>query len=248
MRTPSGLVQKRICWVSGGIAIVSKEARNLSATACRAREPAGRAERVGIIGAPSLQLPIPDERSVRGRRPPQGRLGPRRSRRVAAGRGRVRQAAQDQGGERAAALRLARRRASSCALAQRLAAELDAGFLWEVSGDAEFGFDELAREYYGNAPGPAQAAAVALHPRRVADALLPQGQGPLSQGAAGIAQGGAGVGRAQEARGGRGRPLGRGPCRASAARRAPRAVVDAALQAGQELARVEGARRAPATR
>src|SRR6476659_4219253 len=26
--------------------------------------------------------------------------------------------------------------------AQRLAAELDAGFLWEVSGDAEFGFDE----------------------------------------------------------------------------------------------------------
>jgi exoribonuclease-2 len=48
------------------------------------------------------------------------------------------------------------------AQAQRLAAELDAGFLWEASGDEEFGFDELAREYYGGAPAPAQAAAVAL--------------------------------------------------------------------------------------
>jgi exoribonuclease-2 len=46
--------------------------------------------------------------------------------------------------------------------AQRLSGELDAGFLWEASGDGEFGFDELAREYYGNAPDPAQAAAVAL--------------------------------------------------------------------------------------
>ena len=46
--------------------------------------------------------------------------------------------------------------------AQRLAAELDAGFLWEASGDGEFGFDELAREYYGDAPDAAQAAAVAL--------------------------------------------------------------------------------------
>ena len=48
------------------------------------------------------------------------------------------------------------------AQAQRLVAELDAGFLWEASGDDEFGFDELAREYYGAPPAPAQAAAVAL--------------------------------------------------------------------------------------
>ena len=46
--------------------------------------------------------------------------------------------------------------------AQRLAAELDASFLWEASGDGEFGFDDLAREYYGGTPAPAQAAAVAL--------------------------------------------------------------------------------------
>ncbi len=46
--------------------------------------------------------------------------------------------------------------------AQRLAAELDPHFLWEVSGDDEFGFAELAREYYGHAPQPAEATAVAL--------------------------------------------------------------------------------------
>ena len=45
---------------------------------------------------------------------------------------------------------------------QRLAAELDPAFLWEVIGDGEFGFDELAREYYGAHPTPAQAAAVAM--------------------------------------------------------------------------------------
>jgi exoribonuclease-2 len=46
--------------------------------------------------------------------------------------------------------------------AQKLAAELDATFLWEASGDGEFGFDELAREYYGAYATPAQAAAIAM--------------------------------------------------------------------------------------
>jgi exoribonuclease-2 len=46
--------------------------------------------------------------------------------------------------------------------AQRLAAELDADFLWEVSGDGEFGFDTLAREYYGATPSAPQQAAVAM--------------------------------------------------------------------------------------
>jgi exoribonuclease-2 len=45
---------------------------------------------------------------------------------------------------------------------QKLAAELDPGFLWEVSGDDEFGFASLASEYYGATPSPAQAVAVAL--------------------------------------------------------------------------------------
>ncbi|HEY1329405.1 MAG TPA: ribonuclease catalytic domain-containing protein [Casimicrobiaceae bacterium] len=48
------------------------------------------------------------------------------------------------------------------AQATRLAADLDANFLWEASGEGEFGFDELAREYYGGTPSAPQAAAVAL--------------------------------------------------------------------------------------
>ncbi|HEY3178404.1 MAG TPA: RNB domain-containing ribonuclease [Casimicrobiaceae bacterium] len=46
--------------------------------------------------------------------------------------------------------------------AQKLAADLDANFLWEVVGDGEFAFDQLAHDYYGAAPSPAQSAAVAL--------------------------------------------------------------------------------------
>ena len=46
--------------------------------------------------------------------------------------------------------------------AHRLADELDPNFLWEACGDHEFGFDELAREYYGKTPAAAQAAAIAL--------------------------------------------------------------------------------------
>jgi exoribonuclease-2 len=46
--------------------------------------------------------------------------------------------------------------------AQKLAAELDPTFLWEVSGEEEFGFDALARDYYGASATPAQQAAVAL--------------------------------------------------------------------------------------
>ncbi len=45
---------------------------------------------------------------------------------------------------------------------QKLVADLDPTFLWEVVGEDEFGFDELAKEYYGAHPTPAQAAAVAL--------------------------------------------------------------------------------------
>jgi exoribonuclease-2 len=35
-------------------------------------------------------------------------------------------------------------------------------FLWEVSPDAEFGFEELAREYFGRTPQPVEAAAILL--------------------------------------------------------------------------------------
>ena len=46
--------------------------------------------------------------------------------------------------------------------AQAEAATLEPDFLWECCGEAEFGFEDLAREYYGTAPGPVQAAATAI--------------------------------------------------------------------------------------
>src|SRR5215831_8670325 len=46
--------------------------------------------------------------------------------------------------------------------AQRLAAELDPDFLWQVSDGREFAFTDLASEYYGRAPKPAEAVALAL--------------------------------------------------------------------------------------
>jgi exoribonuclease-2 len=46
--------------------------------------------------------------------------------------------------------------------AQRETRELDPNFLWEVSGDDDFGYADLARDYYGHSPGPVEAAAVAM--------------------------------------------------------------------------------------
>ena len=46
--------------------------------------------------------------------------------------------------------------------AHELAATLDVDFLWEVSADDEFGFAELAAEYFGHPPSAVEGAAVAL--------------------------------------------------------------------------------------
>lgn len=47
--------------------------------------------------------------------------------------------------------------------AQALADELDPDFLWEVvAGQDEFGFMDMAREYYGATPTPLEAASIAL--------------------------------------------------------------------------------------
>ncbi|MFN3544227.1 MAG: ribonuclease catalytic domain-containing protein [Thiobacillus sp.] len=46
--------------------------------------------------------------------------------------------------------------------AETLATELDADFLWEAAGSDEFGFEQLAQEYYGHAPRPAEAVALLL--------------------------------------------------------------------------------------
>jgi exoribonuclease-2 len=46
--------------------------------------------------------------------------------------------------------------------AQSQAVTLEADFLWECCGEAEFGFEELAKDYYGHAPNPVEAAATAI--------------------------------------------------------------------------------------
>ena len=46
--------------------------------------------------------------------------------------------------------------------AETAATELDPIFLWECCGAEEFAFADLGREYYGHAPSPVEAAAVAL--------------------------------------------------------------------------------------
>ena len=48
------------------------------------------------------------------------------------------------------------------ARAEAEAAGLEAEFLWEACPDAEFGFEDLAREYFGRTPQPFEAAALLL--------------------------------------------------------------------------------------
>ncbi|HEX7952799.1 MAG TPA: RNB domain-containing ribonuclease [Burkholderiales bacterium] len=46
--------------------------------------------------------------------------------------------------------------------AQKIADGIDPAFLWECSGEAEFGFDQLGKEYFGREPKPAESAALLL--------------------------------------------------------------------------------------
>ena len=46
--------------------------------------------------------------------------------------------------------------------AQEAAEQIDVGFLWECAPQQEFGFEELAREYFGHAPSAVEAAAILL--------------------------------------------------------------------------------------
>ncbi len=46
--------------------------------------------------------------------------------------------------------------------AAQLAAAIDIDFLWQVCGDAEFGFGDLAAEYHGRAPTAVEAASILL--------------------------------------------------------------------------------------
>lgn len=46
--------------------------------------------------------------------------------------------------------------------AQQEAEKLEIDFLWECCGEAEFGFEDLAQDYYGKKPTPTEAAATAI--------------------------------------------------------------------------------------
>jgi exoribonuclease-2 len=69
-------------------------------------------------------------------------------------------------------------------------AGIEPEFLWEVSPEAEFGFEELAKEYFGRAPQPVEAAAILLR-LHAAPIYFTKGKA-FPQGAAGHPQGGAG--------------------------------------------------------
>ena len=45
-------------------------------------------------------------------------------------------------------------------VADAVADDLDIDFLWEASGESEFGFEELAREYFGRVPNPPESAGI----------------------------------------------------------------------------------------
>jgi exoribonuclease-2 len=46
--------------------------------------------------------------------------------------------------------------------AEKAAEEIDVAFLWEVCGEGEFAFEELAAEYQGDKPGPVESASVLM--------------------------------------------------------------------------------------
>ena len=99
------------------------------------------------------------------------------------------------------ALRRARARRAARPKAHKLAAELDPEV--PVGGRAttsEFGFADLAREYYGAAPTPAQAAAVAMLLHASPMHFYKKGKGRYRKAPAGCAEGRARLGRAQAAR------------------------------------------------
>ena len=82
-----------------------------------------------------------------GRQVPR-RPGDERDRDLAADRARLGQARQGQGGQRAAALRAARARGAD-RRGRALAREIDLDLAWEFAPEGEFGFAELARDYFG---------------------------------------------------------------------------------------------------
>ena len=75
--------------------------------------------------------------------------------------------------------------------AQTQAQLIDLDFLWEVAPQDEFGFVELAREYFGAEPSAEQAAALLFRLAQCANLFLSKRPWPVSACAGRNASGGA---------------------------------------------------------
>ena len=61
--------------------------------------------------------------------------------------------------------------------AQKIADGIDPAFLWECSGETEFAFDQLGKEYFGSAPQPAASAALPMRLHATPTPFYTQGTG-----------------------------------------------------------------------
>ena len=127
--------------------------------------------------------------------------------------------------------------------ARALAEAIDVDFLWEVCGDDEFGFAELATDYVGHPPAPVESAGVALALAGAPMYFYKRGKGRYRK-APPEALKAALASVERKRREGEQMAVWVAELAARAiARRAAREVADAAVQARQEHAGVEGAGR-----
>ncbi len=85
--------------------------------------------------------------------------------------------------------------------ARTLADDIDLELAWEFAPEGEFGFADLARDYFDAKAGVEKQAAALVPPVRRAALLPPRRQGPVQESAGGHRQGRAAGHRAQEASG-----------------------------------------------
>ena len=126
---------------------------------------------------------------VRGGRRLPRRDDPRGSGRLLPGRGRARQALEGEGGDDPAALRQPGAQRAACPRRRSSPRTSTRSSSGRCAARDEFGFEALARDYYGHAPTPVEADRGGAAAAREPDLLLQARQGPLPGGAGGEPQG-----------------------------------------------------------
>ena len=160
---------------------------------------------------------------------------------VGPGGARQRQAGQGQGRQLSCSSSTSRHRPSCWPAAREVSESIELEMAWEFAPEDEFGFADLARDYFSDKADAGAAGRRADPPVRGAALLPPRRQGALSQGRRRRAGAGAGSDREEEAG---------CSCRSTQwvdrAERRPvpgadsRAALQDLVQAGQERARVQG--------